>query len=100
MKTLVQRLEKLALLIGSDAWSADQGPAAESLIREASLRLAGFMTETTGRASVLNALTHWNNSLREENERLKKERDEALWKLSQFELKFAGEFVWRIEGDD
>ena len=97
MKTLVQRLEKLALLIGSDAWSADQAPHAESLIREAALRLTGFMTEDAGRKSVLDAVTSWNNSLREENARLKGERDEALWKLSQFELKFAGEFMWRIE---
>ena len=80
---LVQRLEKLALLIGSDLWSADQGPVAESLIREAALRLAGFMTEASGRKSVLDALTNWNNSLRAENSRLQGELHEALWKIEK-----------------
>ena len=80
---LIQKLEKLALLIGSDAWSADQGPAAESLIREAALRLTGFMTEVAGRKSVLDALTHWNNSLREENSRLGAELHDALWRIEE-----------------
>jgi len=80
---LVQKLERLALLIGSDAWSADQGPAAESLIREASLRLTDFMTEVTGRASVLDALTNWNNSLRAENSRLQGELHDALWRIEE-----------------
>jgi len=67
---LVQRLEKLALLIGSDAWSADQGPAAESLIREAALRLSAFMVEATAHKNVLDAAANWNNTLRAENARL------------------------------
>jgi len=69
---LVQRLEKLALLVGSDSWTSDQAPHAESLIREAALRLSGFMTEAAGRQSVLDAITSWNNALREENERLRR----------------------------
>lgn len=76
---LVERLEKLALLIGSDEWSSDQAPDAESLIREAALRLSGLMVEATSRKGVFDALTEWNNKLREENDRLKKERDEALF---------------------
>ena len=83
VELLVQRLEKLALLIGSDAWSADQGPAAESLIREASLRLTGLMTEVAGRKPVLDALTNWNNSLREENSRLQGELHDALWRIEE-----------------
>ena len=67
---LVQRLEKLALLIGSDAWSADQAPFAESLIREAALRLSGFMVEATSRNDLFKSLTTWNNTLRAENARL------------------------------
>ncbi len=67
---LVQRLEKLALLIGSDEWTQEEAPHAESLIREAALRLAGLMTEVSGRKSVLDAVTGWNNTLRVENARL------------------------------
>ena len=63
---LVQRLEKFALLIGSDAWSADQAPFAESLIREAALRLS----EATARENFESLLKTWNNSLCAENARL------------------------------
>ena len=93
MKTLVQRLEKLALLIGSDAWSADQGPAAESLIREAALRLAGLMVEATSRKSVLDGLANWNNSLRAENSRLGAELHSALWKIEELTRRSNGERV-------
>ena len=67
---LVHRLEKLALLIGSDAWESSQAPHAESLIREAALRLAGLMMEASGHKSVLDAAARWNNTLRAENARL------------------------------
>ena len=67
---LVVRLEKLALIIGSDSWSADQGPGAESLIREAALMLTRLTVEATAHNSVLDAAANWNNSLRAENARL------------------------------
>jgi hypothetical protein len=68
--SLVERLEKFALLVGSNEWSAEQGPGAESLIREAALRLSGFMVEATSRKNLFDSLTTWNNTLRAENARL------------------------------
>ena len=67
---LAQRLEKLALLIGSDAWESSQSPHAESLIREAALRIAGFLVKASGRQSAFDAIAVWNNTLRAENARL------------------------------
>lgn len=70
---LTERLEKLALLIGSNEWSPDMGPYAESLIRETIMCLSSLLAESKGRNSVLDGLTNWNNDLRVENMRLRQE---------------------------
>jgi len=79
---LVERLNKLALMIGSERGLPEHRTEAEALVREAIVCLTSLLRESSGRQSVLDALTSWNNALREENERLKKERDEAILSLS------------------
>jgi FtsZ-binding cell division protein ZapB len=84
-RDLVERLNSLALLIGSDEWKPERGPEAESLIREAVHWIKVQQIEVDGSKNVINSTTAWNNELRHENERLKKERDEALWRLQDSE---------------